>query len=81
MKGLMHLCRLLLGVEENFMQSRSGTTYRSSTGLYFHPFIIQIFRFAKLQSRIQEKIHTKVVIDLRRCGARGEVLEFVVPRG
>ena len=43
----------------------------SFTDLYFHPFIIEF--------RIEEKLHTKAVVDVSR-GARGRVSRFPLER-
>ena len=63
-------------VEENFMQSLSALllffgdkkiSFKSSLDLYFHRSIVEF--------RIEEKIHTKAVVDMSR-GAGGRVSLF-----
>ena len=61
-----HICILVLEVEKNLMQSLSSflllfgdkkIAFKSPFELYFHSVIIEIFWFAKLQFKIEEKIH------------------------
>ena len=75
-----YLYKLVLKVEENLMQSLSPLllffddkkiAFKSSVDLYFHPFIIEF--------RIEEKLHTKAVVDVSR-GARGRVSRFPLER-
>ena len=70
-RGYRHLCTLILKVEENFMQSLSAlllffgdkkVSFKSSLDLYFHPSIIEF--------RIEEKIHTKAVVNVSRGAKR-----------
>ena len=43
--------------------------FKSSLELYFRPLITEFFEFVSLQFRIEEKIHTKAVIDVSKdCG-------------
>ena len=43
--------------------------FKSSLELYFRPLITEFFGFVSLQFRIEEKIHTKAVIDVSKdCG-------------
>ena len=84
--GLIHLCSLVLELQENFMQSLSvvfcyyycffwGPKQITTSSISFYPLIIGFFWFAKLWLKLEEKIHTKVTVNVSRGG---EVLEDVL---
>ena len=69
-------------VEENLMRIPSAflflvvkNNFKSSLNQCFHPFINEFFRLSFLQFRIDEKINTKVVVDVSR-GTKGRVFLF-----
>ena len=74
-----YLYTLVLKVEENLMQSLSALlffgdkkiAFKSSLDVNFHPFIIEF--------RIEEKIHTKTVVDVSR-GTGGRVFLFFLEK-
>ena len=47
-------------------------TFKSPFDLYFHPFIIEFFWFAKLRFKIEEKIHIKAAMLLMYLEKLGE---------
>ena len=82
-QGYRNLSTLVLKVEENLMQSLSALLllfgekkkkkigFKNSLDLYRHPFIIEF--------RIEEKIHTKAVVDVSR-GTEAGVFLFSLER-
>ena len=80
-QGYRNLSTLVLKVEENLMQSLSALLllfgekkkigFKNSLDLYLHPFIIEF--------RIEEKIHTKAVVDVSR-GTEAGVSLFSLER-
>ena len=72
-RGYRHLCTLVLEVERNVMQSLSAflLIFGDKKPLDFYPTIIEF--------RIEEKIHTKAVVDVSR-GAGGKVFLFFFGR-
>ena len=84
-RGLRHLCTLVLGFKETFMQSLSvfllffggkkGPAFRSS--IYFYPLIIEFFFYlSSYGSESRKRYNTKVVADPSREGGFLEVILF-----
>ena len=84
-RGLRHLCTLVVGFKETFMQSLSvfllffggkkGPAFRSS--IYFYPLIIEFFFYlSSYGSESRKRYNTKVVADPSREGGFLEVILF-----
>ena len=74
-RPLRYLCTLVLGLQENFMQSLSvfllffGDKKRitSKISIFFHPYITE-FWFGYLWLKFEGKIHTKAIANVSRGG-------------